>query len=63
MGIVEKFQKILTGSFKCDKIIKILGLKGVKNMSKTVTRKREFYEKPSVKRKRKSEAARKRKKF
>ena len=27
------------------------------------TRKREFYEKPSVKRKRKSEAARKRKKF
>ena len=30
-------------------------------MSKT--RKREFYEKPSVKRKRKSEAARKRKKF
>jgi len=32
-------------------------------MSKTVVRKREFYEKPSVKRKRKSEAARKRKKF
>ena len=37
-------------------------------MSKTVvrkneSRKREFYEKPSVKRKRKSEAARKRKKF
>jgi len=65
----------LTASLKCDKIIKILGLKGVKNMSKTVVRKneslddalrrfkREFYEKPSVKRKRKSEAARKRKKF
>jgi len=32
-------------------------------MSKTVVRKNEFYEKPSVKRKRKSEAARKRKKF
>ena len=38
-------------------------------MSKTVvrtlqeSRKREFYEKPSVKRKKKSEAARKRKKF
>ena len=86
---LEKFQNILTGSFKYDKISRILGLKGVKNMSKTVvrkneslddalrrfkravtkagtlqeTRKREFYEKPSVKRKRKSEAARKRKKF
>jgi len=34
-----------------------------KNESLDDTRKREFYEKPSVKRKRKSEAARKRKKF
>jgi len=32
-------------------------------MSKTVVRKNESLEKPSVKRKRKSEAARKRKKF
>ena len=89
LGGLEKFQKILTASLKCDKMIKILGLKGVKNMSKTVVRKneslddalrrfkrsvtkagtlqearkREHYEKPSVKRKRKSEAARKRKKF
>ncbi len=85
----RKISKYLDRIFRSDKIIKILGLKGVKNMSKTVvrkneslddalrrfkravtklgtlqeTRKREFYEKPSVKRKRKSEAARKRKKF
>jgi len=68
-------ENILTRLLICDKISRILGLKGVKNMSKTVVRKneslddalrrrkREFYEKPSVKRKRKSEAARKRKKF
>ena len=29
MGIVEKFQKILTAPLKCDKMIKILGLKPV----------------------------------
>jgi len=58
-------ENILTRLLICDKISRILGLKGVKNMSKTVVRKNEslFYEKPSVKRKRKSEAARKRKKF
>ena len=82
-------ENILTRLLICDKISRILGLKGVKNMSKTVVRKneslddalrrfkrsvtkagtlqearkREHYEKPSVKRKRKSEAARKRKKF
>jgi len=31
----------LTAPLKCDKMIKILGLKGVKNMSKTVVRKNE----------------------
>jgi len=44
-------------------MIKILGLKGVKNMSKTVVRKNESLDDAPVKRKRKSEAARKRKKF
>lgn len=82
-------EKFLTINQRYGMIKKILDLKGVKKMSKTVvrkneslddalrrfkravtkagtlqeTRKREFYEKPSVKRKRKSEAARKRKKF
>jgi len=35
----------------------------LRRFKRAVTKKREFYEKPSVKRKRKSEAARKRKKF
>ena len=35
----------------------------LRRFKRSVTRKREHYEKPSVKRKRKSEAARKRKKF